>query len=312
MVSICPNCEKPLLVLSGIIDPKECPYCGHRLDEKENTENIPEEETPLSDIDRDIVEIIHRTQSITCHYCKHDNPFSNNYCQKCGSNLAWASIEDEEDVDKKLANQLTSEMREKCMIEGIMAFMKTLMKREGNENGKLLCQKCNTKYPFDTFFCPNCGSETWLTEMREVLQGSVKNRELVEEFQRSFPNFKIIGYANSASFRSGMTNSMKIELDNMARGVMKILETSAVFLKANTQDIKKSTIKSDDSDDETNLFNLLGGDFGSEEPDERVLDFLGSTTINIEENDSSPEPELEISSGNAEIEEPISDDWFDQ
>ena len=310
MVSVCPNCNHPQISVPGEnFEPIECPYCGIDFDQEDIQPN--EMEFVRNGLDNDIMEMMHNTQTINCNYCNHNNPFSNNYCEKCGSNLSWASVVvSEQTTEKKLNNQLSPDQREKCLIVGILAFMKALMKREGNLNGLLFCQSCNTKYKFDAFFCPSCGGETWLTEMREVLQGSIRNFGLIDELRKSFPHFKIIGYANSAAFRSGMTNSMKIELENIATNAMKILEASAVYLKANTQDIKKTKHDSEDDSVTGSLFGLFSEGMSDASPDERVMEFLGDTTIHHDEGSVEiPEGESSVDQPNAES-DPSPDDWF--
>lgn len=311
MSNICPNCNRPQLILPNVIELTECPYCHYQFEIGSEGVDFPEEDTShlpdVPNLNTDIAEMLLRTQNILCNYCGHNNPFSNVYCEKCGSNLSWASVFEEGDNELKLSRQLTQEQRENCLVEGLIAFMKALMKREGNQNGLLWCNHCNYKYKFTEFFCPNCGELTWLSEMREVLEGTIHNKGLIQEFQRSFPNYKIIDYANSASFQSGLTNSMKIELENITRNTKRILEAGAIYLKANTQEVKKSKGSSDESSSEGNLFDLLMGNVEDNTPDDRVMDFLGSTSIHIEdENEDINEMENPVE--NPPVDEA---DWFD-
>ena len=108
-----------------------------------------------------------------------------------------------------------------------------------------------------------------------------------------------------------MINSMKIELENIARNSMKILEAGAVYLKANTRDIKKTKESSGDFADQTNLFGLFSGEMSDLAPDERVMEFLGSTAIHTDSDlDGNPEVDLPADQPDVEADQSPGDDWF--
>jgi len=240
----CRSCNKPQITLGGYNLSDTCVYCGASIDDQvvEDVQNAQPIEENVTDPH---AAEVRRMSVIHCWYCDYPNAFTSRQCTSCGANLFAVSRPMQEgDMNKRFVSQLTPSEQNMYLIEGIKAFIEAVLTREGNKDGLVRCQNRNCHggmYHFSEFVCPRCEGPTLLQEMRGVLTGGVNSSEIARELQKSFPQFNILKYTNSAVMDHRSISAAKIDLEDAARQTASMLRTGAEFLKAVTYTGKRKS-----------------------------------------------------------------------
>jgi hypothetical protein len=244
--------------------------------QRTDTNNIPQQQ--YQEMDAETASLLQLQDGIKCWFCGHHNSFEYTKCENCGWKLYTNTGSNQFNQETKLVNQMTQDQKQSCLIEGLIAFLGVVTKSNGSGQGYLRCEhkRCNGKYHYTEFKCPECGKATILQELRGVINGEVNNESLINMLAKYFPKYKIIKYTPTATLRHDIIASAKIDLESFARETSSIMETAATFLKSVTESPNKKNKNSEKNRNKKKSNGMPTFDFSwdNREPDDRVLDVI--------------------------------------
>jgi len=260
----CPNCTEDLYVL--ISEEPSARQQGQRQGQQQQQQQqaprITPEHQQLIDSGAEYMYDIPSTNVpnpidhvIYCKICDAPNQTGMQRCSSCNTPILVSYDQVQAELsDETFANSLSLRDQEKYLLMGLQAVLQKLpeigikavkITPVAMPNGSskqfvsIVCRQCNTAYPASRFNCPKCHADSLIESMRKSINGESIDKTLLNIFSQLFPYYNIKKITNSATLPHGRIVAMKLDLEEDATSVAKMLSWLADFLKAVTKTSNK-------------------------------------------------------------------------